>query len=870
MIYPYLYEFYKRGCKDMQQWQFKISGIFIVGDASKTQIELKPENFTNIIRLSDYVNKNMPNMLARVNVDKSNLDIIIKNAKTSTLHLKIEKFNACNGTNATTETYIEDDFSVFVSNDINYFKELDYDASKAVNGEANKDIYKEIYLGLMSKKTIDANKCVANGTFMETPMMDIVTHYTKDLHILIEPFTYNKIRSQLIVPPIDTLVSLIKYLNNVEVFYATPYLFFMDEPRCSYLISRSGQGVPRKDETYSTVSIDIKAVTDKDMALEGMDVHDNEKCYYLPISVADTKYSINNDLAKIIDRIDGIINPSKDNSILSYDDILATKAYIDNIIEKFKAFIKSLVKKMGNVPERLKRLDDKFKNHVLNKVFQLKNYEDKLCKQLASQVTGIPKSVDVKIGKSTVHVNIHTDAISEAVTNGLTEHLNIFGGMYERLNDMSKVFEQNVEDITPIFYDATYLDNWLNAVTEVNVQDVIEATQEAMNRLNGTPYNNVLGNNKILNGVTNIADKITGSFSNIVSNVESFNDQLNSAQSAYGKYFDATLVTSMNDIHYNKKQMDLVSKLVNDNLKEIVSTINNFKSEVSIITNAIGMLQGFLPGFRDIMNLDLKSKFVSLVVNARTIKTATVNGFERLAKSASSDQNLGYGDIKLLDQTLDNVKDLSAVGKLGLSTVSSDIAVGNNLGSTKIGTHIFVSDNDNPNEIKNMKSDLESKINILDINKYDIDPSVFTPNKKYIVKNYEAHSDKDGTFLLNKKTEVFIRQDDTFRCVTSLNFNKVPESTSTNPKTVKDANERTNNTNKEDWYAKSKGEDVKNGDNASSTDKVSGTGRIESSSSNTYHNSNNNSTFSLGKYSMSDSIANMSLEQMKSMGLILT
>ena len=86
MIYPYLYEFYKRGCKDMQQWQFKISGTFIVGDASKTQIELKPENFTNIIRLSDYVNKNMPNMLARVNVDKSNLDIIIKNAKTSTLH----------------------------------------------------------------------------------------------------------------------------------------------------------------------------------------------------------------------------------------------------------------------------------------------------------------------------------------------------------------------------------------------------------------------------------------------------------------------------------------------------------------------------------------------------------------------------------------------------------------------------------------------------------------------------------------------------------------------------------------------------------------------------------------------------------------
>ena len=81
--------------------------------------------------------------------------------------------------------------------------------------------------------------------------------------------------------------------------------------------------------------------------------------------------------------------------------------------------------------------------------------------------------------------------------------------------------------------------------------------------------------------------------------------------------------------------------------------------------------------------------------------------------------------------------------------------------------------NDNANMVKNIQSEMENMVNQLSVNKYDLDPSVFTPNKKYTIKNYHGHNDKDGIFLLNKKTEVYVREDDTFTCNTMLDFCRV-------------------------------------------------------------------------------------------------
>ena len=111
----------------MQQWNFKVSGKVLIPGEKSDGLIIRPENFKNIIRISDYENKNMPTMLAHVNLDKNLFDKIIANAKTATMYLKIDKYDTNQELETpTVESYIEDEFSIFVSNDINYYKELDY------------------------------------------------------------------------------------------------------------------------------------------------------------------------------------------------------------------------------------------------------------------------------------------------------------------------------------------------------------------------------------------------------------------------------------------------------------------------------------------------------------------------------------------------------------------------------------------------------------------------------------------------------------------------------------------------------------------------------------------------------------------------
>ena len=57
-----------------------------------------------------------------------------------------------------------------------------------------------------------------------------------------------------------------------------------------------------------------------------------------------------------------------------------------------------------------------------------------------------------------------------------------------------------------------------------------------------------------------------------------------------------------------------------------------------------------------------------------------------------------------------------------------------------------------------------------------MDVSIFNINKKYIIRNYDAHSDQDGLFLLDRRVDVYVREDDRFLCTCLLTFSKVANS----------------------------------------------------------------------------------------------
>ena len=244
-------------------------------------------------------------------------------------------------------------------------------------------------------------------------------------------------------------------------------------------------------------------------------------------------------------------------------------------------------------------------------------------------------------------------------------------------------------------------------------------------------------------------------------------------------------------------------------INTVKGVVGSLKNITSFITGFAKNLLSFFPSFNDILSCDIKSKFVSLVTDVSAISFTGESIYNKLSaagKYMASGGFMNQADLQLLKNNLDSVTDLTGIGQLGVGSFESDVNLGGSFGDSRLGTKIIVTKNDNPNEGKNYKSELENQINKLTVNKYDLDPSVFTPNKKYVVKNYAAHSDKDGIFLLNKKTEIYTREADNFRCITMMNFSKILEVP--NNEKAADANKtiaNDNKTTKQDWYNNSNG-----------------------------------------------------------------
>lgn len=82
--------------------------------------------------------------------------------------------------------------------------------------------------------------------------------------------------------------------------------------------------------------------------------------------------------------------------------------------------------------------------------------------------------------------------------------------------------------------------------------------------------------------------------------------------------------------------------------------------------------------------------------------------------------------------------------------------------------------NNNLNMIDNIQGDLNSSAVVFAMSKEGLDSSVLNINKKYTVKNFDAHSDVDGEFLLSRKLDIFARDDHGFSLSTSLIFRIKP------------------------------------------------------------------------------------------------
>ena len=800
---------------EQQNWRFNISAEVVNGDQL---LHIHPENFTNLLINYDYQNQILPTILAKVNLDKNFMDFIIKNSETLEVYLTIQKFtHAVDNTEDKSAAFdfIKGTYLVTIGSDINYNKELDY--MDAVNTELPiEDKFRETYIGLISKESIDANKTIANEVVHTTLHQDLVLSYLlPNCHVLIEPFEHNEMHNNLVIPPLDTLASVIDYLNSIQVFYSTSYILFFDEPKVTYLISKSGKATLMKGEDHKTVFINMRSLKDSNNLTLGMNDNKEANAYEVDIPIVDSIYNIDKDLSKKIESIDAIINPSLEKSVVSGDTVKNLK---NNIKSTMKNFL------MTTLEQTLSSLNIGSKISDMMTIFT--HASDAIQKVSMNLVSQVGESVN-QFGSTVVQaVGSQIETIQGQV-NKILQQLpaNIMGNASKSIQkslmdsrfmaaDISRAaqkeiksdFWKSLEETASGEYKKDFVNNNINAVTYVLMQEVTGATTNKINELSSN----------VTQTLADFQNKITskmGEFSNFTAkNVEILQELQKWKKKVLSSMASSSTGSQSSGPGHiaNSSSGQLLKQIVKQeqNLSTIIDVSDTYggiakqtSEKAEQINNSLkdisDQFTSFLGSFTKIDEQDVKSNFISNIparifgsqtlsidqLIFQTTKTGCFGGGGETGMANTwGDMASGIGgvlnfsDLSNLESNLMKF-DLSEIGSLGLSHFNFDLNlgnIGNKIGKI-VGTKLMKVKNDNPNMLKNLKSEIELSKNQIIIHKFGLDPDVFTPNKEFIIKNYDGHEDKDGKFILTRKVLVFVREGEDFKCNSELFFNKVPD-----------------------------------------------------------------------------------------------
>ena len=309
----------------------------------------------------------------------------------------------------------------------------------------------------------------------------------------------------------------------------------------------------------------------------------------------------------------------------------------------------------------------------------------------------------------------------------------------------------------------------VNAVSSINVFDnkgFASTLHNTSKTLNATNIRQIEKN--LLPLINGNGNNTKASASQLVSIAESL------------RYIDEKMAESTPQVETDFNGIaDAISATVNS-LSQYINTAQGLASSYSAVPNLFGRIAKSIQSSVDkISSLtvdigktlsefkpDLSGFGAGITKNTSSVLQNLVNSGGKISPEA-----LKVDSVQSLFSAIRKIKDLSQVAKLGLGSFDIVLNVSGNNGSA---TNVKIND-DNYNMLKNIKASIENKINRLFINKNDLDPSLFSINKEYIVHNYDAHSDKDGHFILSRRLEIYIREDEKFTCNTMLELDKVLE-----------------------------------------------------------------------------------------------
>lgn len=123
----------------------------------------------------------------------------------------------------------------------------------------------------------------------------------------------------------------------------------------------------------------------------------------------------------------------------------------------------------------------------------------------------------------------------------------------------------------------------------------------------------------------------------------------------------------------------------------------------------------------------------------------------------------------------DNSSNLIFNNLIGVNSDGSTNSTAINSSRTDLLTKTQIQryNNDNQNNNNSIKSSIENRERILNIIKHNLDTSILTINKQYIINYQDKDEEYTGNYILLKKKEIFSREEDHFCITDALTLSKV-------------------------------------------------------------------------------------------------
>lgn len=295
------------------QYKYKVEMTYLnlVKDIST---DIKNECVKTIIIDNNYDVNSMPILYATLKLDKSLVDDMILNIDTNLIILAIYKYNILDEEPQDIEVF-RDKFTYFLPDDVNKNNAIDY--NEANDEEHLGNTFRDVSIGLMPIKMINNNKRYTELNVVNNTVYDCAKYCLSHLdNLVLEPFSFNDKQDRIIMPAQESIRKALEFLNSYKVFYYTPFRFYQDF-KYSYLISSSGRAIPKDNEQYSSIVVEIRDTDEIDANEEGLIINKTSGSYEVVVNFVNASVYDNTIANKSYNKLKGISSTGTTEKTLS-------------------------------------------------------------------------------------------------------------------------------------------------------------------------------------------------------------------------------------------------------------------------------------------------------------------------------------------------------------------------------------------------------------------------------------------------------------------------------------------------------------------------------------------------------------------------